>query len=156
MASKASEMALQISPHIIITDWLMPEMDGVTLCKALRQTTVGRGIYILVLTDFQDAGRLVEAFDAGADDYLRKPVSAKVLKAHLRAGYRVLELHEELEREREEMRRFAADLAIENRRYQQAALTDPLTGFPNRRYGMERMEVEWATATRTGRPSPAC
>ena len=145
-------MALELNPQVIITDWLMPEMDGVTLCKALRQTSVGRSIYILVLTDFQDTSRLIEAFDAGADDYVRKPLSAKVLVARLRAAQRVLVLHEELERDREQMRRFAADLAIENRRYQQAALTDPLTGFPNRRYVMERLEQEWASAKRTGRP----
>ena len=149
---QALDIALENTPHIIVTDWLMPEMDGVTLCKALRQTAVGRGIYIVVVTDFQDVGRLVEAFDAGADDYVRRPVSAKVLTARLRAGQRVLEIHEALERDREQMRRFAADLAIENRRYQQAALTDPLTGFPNRRYAIERLEQEWAAASRNGHP----
>jgi diguanylate cyclase (GGDEF)-like protein len=100
----------------------------------------------------QDTSRLIEAFDAGADDYVRKPVSPKVLVARLRAAQRVLELHDELERDREQMRRFAADLAIENRRYQQAALTDPLTGFPNRRYVVDRLEQEWASAKRTARP----
>jgi two-component system, cell cycle response regulator len=133
----------------------MPGMDGITLCKSLRETMLGRSMYIVVLTSFEDVGRLVEAFDAGADDYLRKPISARVLLARLRAGQRVLQLHDELDRDREEMRRVAADLAIANRRFQEAALTDALTGFPNRRYALDRVEQEWAAAKRTGR-SFAC
>jgi two-component system, cell cycle response regulator len=149
---EALDMALQVDPQVIVTDWVMPHMDGVTLCKSLRETMLGRGIYIVVLTTFEDDARLVEAFDSGADDYLRKPVSARVLMARLRAGQRVLQLHEELERDREEMRRFAADLAIANRRFKEAALTDSLTGFPNRRYVLDRLEQEWASARRSGRP----
>jgi diguanylate cyclase (GGDEF)-like protein len=146
------DAALDMKPHVIITDWMMPEMDGVSMCRSLRQAAVGRSIYIVVLTSFQDVNRLVEAFEAGADDYLRKPVSARVLMARLRAGQRVVQVHDELQHDREEMRRFAADLAIANRRFQEAALTDALTGFPNRRYAMERVEQEWATAQRSGRP----
>jgi two-component system, cell cycle response regulator len=148
---EALDLALQVDPQVIVTDWVMPYLDGVSLCKALRETMVGRGIYVVVLTTFDDVARLVEAFDSGADDYLRKPVSARVLTARLRAGQRVLQLHEELAREREDMRRFAADLAIANRRFREAALTDSLTGFPNRRYILERVEQEWASARRTGR-----
>jgi two-component system cell cycle response regulator len=54
----------------------------------------------------------------------------------------------ELEHEREELRNFAAELSISNRRLQEAALTDPLTGLPNRRQAIESMQAEWATATR--------
>ncbi|MCB1803454.1 MAG: GGDEF domain-containing protein, partial [Gammaproteobacteria bacterium] len=52
----------------------------------------------------------------------------------------------------EEIRHFAAELAVTNRRLQQVALTDPLTGFPNRRYAVDRMQQEWASSTRTWRP----
>ena len=60
---------------------------------------------------------------------------------------RTLVLQQELEHEREELRNFAAELSISNRRLQEAALTDPLTGLPNRRRAIEAMEAEWATAT---------
>jgi diguanylate cyclase (GGDEF)-like protein len=70
----------------------------------------------------------------------------------LRAGQRQIHLQREIERDSEEIRRFAAELAVTNRRLQEAALTDALTGFPNRRYAMERFQQEWAAATRSKRP----
>jgi diguanylate cyclase (GGDEF)-like protein len=96
--------------------------------------------------------QLVEAFEAGVDDYLTKPFTARVLAARLRAGQRVIRLQEDARRDSENLRRFAAELAVANRRLQQAALTDPLTGLPNRRYAMERLEQEWAANARTQRP----
>ncbi len=82
-------------------------------------------------------------------------VKQKVLAARLRAAQRVVRLHQEIERAREEIRHFAAELAVSNRRLQEAALTDPLTGLPNRRYAMDRLQQEWATSLRTER-SLAC
>jgi diguanylate cyclase (GGDEF)-like protein len=130
----------------------MPEMDGIELTKALRQTKIGKGIFMLVLTGFEDDERLIEAFEAGVDDFMPKPLKPRVLAARLRAGQRIIKLQQEIERDREEIRHFAAELAVTNRRLQEVALTDVLTGFPNRRYGMERLQQEWAVAGRTGRP----
>jgi diguanylate cyclase (GGDEF)-like protein len=65
---------------------------------------------------------------------------------------RVIRLQEEARRDNENMRRFAAELAVANRRLQQAALTDPLTGLPNRRYAMDRLDQEWAASSRSNRP----
>ena len=96
--------------------------------------------------------RLVEAFEGGADDFMNKPLKPRVLAARLRAGQRVVKLQQEIERDREEIRRFAAELAVTNRRLQEAALTDALTGFPNRRYAMERVEQEWSSSSRNKRP----
>jgi diguanylate cyclase (GGDEF)-like protein len=146
------EKALEIRPHILITDWLMPEMDGVELTRALRQTKLGRTIYILILTALEAEEKLVEAFDAGVDDFMSKPLKSRVLGARLRAGQRVVMLQQEIERDREEIRRFAAELAVTNRRLQEAALTDVLTGFPNRRYAIERFQQEWLAANRSRRP----
>ncbi|MBS4099602.1 MAG: diguanylate cyclase [Sulfuricella sp.] len=147
----ALESALEFRPQIIITDWVMPEMDGISLCKALRATQAGRRIYLILLTALDDEAHLVEAFEAGVDDYIVKPLNEKVIKARMRAGERVIRLQEEIEREREEIRRYAAELAVTNRRLQEAALTDPLTTLPNRRYGMDRMEQEWAVSLRNKR-----
>lgn len=148
---EALNVALDFRPQIIITDWVMPEMDGVALCKALRATQTGQRIYVIILTSLDDEEHLVEAFEAGADDYIVKPLNEKVIKARLRAGQRIIRLQEEIEREREEIRRYAAELAVTNRRLQEAALTDPLTGLPNRRYGMDRLEQEWAASLRNKR-----
>ena len=144
--------AISSRPQIIISDWIMPGMDGISLCKALRQTDEGRHMYFIVLSALEQDDQLVEAFESGVDDYLTKPFTPKVLAARLRAGLRVIHLQEEAQRDNENMRRFAAELAVANRRLQQAALTDALTGLPNRRYGMERLEQEWAASQRTHRP----
>ena len=75
-----------------------------------------------------------------------------MLAARLRAGQRVICLQQAIQKDQEEIRHFAAELAVTNRRLQQVALTDPLTGFPNRRYAVDRMQQEWASSTRTWRP----
>jgi diguanylate cyclase (GGDEF)-like protein len=143
---------MECRPQLIVADWLMPEMDGLQFCRALRETKVGRGVYLVLLTGVEDEARLVEAFEAGVDDYVLKPVNPKMLLARLRAGERVVSLRSEVESDREEIRRFAAELAMTNRRLQEAALLDPLTGIPNRRYAMDRIDQEWSAAERGARP----
>ena len=149
---EALEKALEYNPQLVISDWVMPNMDGIALCKSLRTTRDGRGLYFIILTALANEDRLVEAFEAGVDDYLVKPFSVKVLMARLRAGQRLTQLKEEISREREEVRRIASELAVTNRRLQRLALTDPLTLLPNRRYGMDTLEQEWEAAKNRGRP----
>ncbi|MDO9064593.1 MAG: diguanylate cyclase, partial [Sulfuricella sp.] len=146
------EKVLEYNPQLVISDWIMPNMDGIAFCKSLRTTRDGRGLYFIILTTLADEDRLVEAFEAGVDDYLVKPYSVKVLLARLRAAQRVAQLKEEISREREEVRRIASELAVTNRRLQRLALTDPLTLLPNRRYGMDSLEQEWEAAKNRGRP----
>jgi len=109
-------------------------------------------MYFIILSALEQDDQLVEAFESGVDDYVTKPFTPRVLAARMRAGQRVIELQEDARRDSENLRRFAAELAVANRRLQQAALTDPLTGLPNRRYGMERLEQEWAASARNQRP----
>ncbi|MGB0127732.1 MAG: diguanylate cyclase [Rhodocyclaceae bacterium] len=149
---EALELALEKQPHMMVVDWVMPEMDGMQLTRALRQTKVGHGMFIMVLTSFEDDERLVEAFETGVDDFMHKPLRPRVLTARLRAGQRIIKLQHEIERDREEIRHFAAELAVTNRRLQEVALTDVLTGFPNRRFAMERIQQEWSAAGRSSRP----
>ncbi len=149
---EALSLALEFNPQLIVTDWVMPEMDGIALCQSLRATKSGQRIYLIILTALEDEDHLIEAFEAGVDDYIVKPLNERVIKARLRAGQRVIRLQEEIEREREEIRHYAAELAVTNRRLQEAALTDPLTTLPNRRYGLDHLEQEWAAAKRSERP----
>ena len=149
---EALAVAMRELPQMIVSDWMMPEMDGITFCRTLRGTREGRQIYFLLLTSLEQEDNLVQAFESGVDDFMNKPVSARVLMARLRAGLRVIRLQQEAERDSQSLRRFATELSVANRRLQQAALTDPLTGLPNRRYAMERMEQEWAASTRSHRP----
>jgi len=146
--SEALKMADLYRPQVVITDWDMPKMDGIALCRALRRGSAHRNLYLIVVTVQNDMERLVEAFDAGADDYLVKPLTPRLFFARLRAAQRVAQLQEELAFEREQLVRFANELEAANRQLQTQALNDALTGLPNRRLAMERLEQEWARVKR--------
>lgn len=148
-------IALESQPHILVVDRRLPGLDGLALTQSLRKTRLGRSMYILMLAQPGENESLVEGFDAGVDDYLFTPLDRRLLVARLRAGERIVRLHQELERDKEELHRFAAELSVSNRRLKEAALTDVLTGSPNRRYAMERIQQEWAASERNKR-SLAC
>lgn len=148
---EAMRIVGQQPPQLVITDWAMPEMDGIMLCRKLRESPERRDVYVIILTIQESVDRLVEAFEAGADDYLVKPVAQKVFFARLRAAQRVVQLQEELAFDREQLLRFSKDLAASNERLQRLALTDALTELPNRRFAMERLDQEWALSRRGDR-----
>lgn len=148
---EAMGLVEQYHPQLVITGWTMPQMDGITLCRKLRENPERRNVYVIILTVQESVDRLVEAFEAGADDYLVKPVAQKVFFARLRAAQRVVQLQEELAFDREQLLRFSKDLAASNERLQRLALTDALTELPNRRFAMERLEQEWALSKRGDR-----
>lgn len=150
--TEALGMIESFMPQVIITDWIMPGMDGIEFCKALRRNPAWRNIYVFMMTAQESTDRLVEAFEAGANDYLTKPVNPKVLGARLSAGQRVVQLQEELEYERQQLHKFSGELAASNQRLQQLALTDALTDLPNRRFANEHLEREWAAAQRNNSP----
>ena len=145
---EALGMIKDFMPQIIMTDWIMPEMDGIEFCKALRRNPEWRNIYVFMLTAQESTDRLVEAFEAGANDYMTKPVNPKVLGARLSAGQRVVQLQEELEHERQQLHKFSSELAASNQRFQKLALTDVLTDLPNRRFANEHLDRQWALAQR--------
>ncbi len=153
-SATAVEAAVDIQPRMMLVDWT-PGAGGATVLRALRETRIGRGIYVMALLPHEDDTLIAQASEAGADDFLARPLRRRMLEFRLRAGRRTVALQEDLEREREELRRFAAELSISNRRLQEAVMTDALTGFPNRRYAIERMQTEWASATRHHRPLSA-
>lgn len=149
---EALAVALEANPQVVVTDWMMPEMDGIELCKTLRRYVSGRSLYILILTGRGDEDRVVEAFDAGADDYIVKPFKPKLLLARIRGGQRVVRLQEQVERDKKLQTEQLAKLAVLTRKLRAAAMTDALTELPNRRYAMKRMEMEWSNSTRSSAP----
>lgn len=147
--------ALESNPQMVVTDWTMPEMDGIELCKALRRTSEGRGVYILILTGREDEDRVVEAFDAGADEYVVKPFNPKILLARVRAGQRMIELREQVETDALARNAQVAEMAVLNRKLETAAMTDVLTRLPNRRFAMRRLDEELAAAKSARTPLSA-
>ena len=77
---------------IVITDWMMPEMDGVELCRAIRNLSLDRYVFIILLTSKDSKDDIIKGLEAGADDYLTKPVNQPELMARLNTGVRILKL----------------------------------------------------------------
>lgn len=78
--------------RLLITDLVMPNMDGMELCRRIRSRQEGPYVYITMLTAHANEDTLMQSMDAGADDFLGKPVKTVELGARLRAGHRIVEL----------------------------------------------------------------
>ncbi len=146
----ALEQALNTNPQVILTDWMMPRLDGLELTHSLRQTTMAAETYMIIMTAQEGNDQLVEAFDAGIDDYVVKPINHGILNARLKAAARIVTLQERAARHREEVSRTINELGILSRQMHTMALEDQLTKLPNRRSGLEHFEKEWSRSSRTG------
>ena len=127
------------APSMAILDWMMPGQDGVEICRRLRTLGKASYTYVLFLSARSESQDLVEALDAGADDYLTKPFNSSELRARLRAGRRIIELQEQLLAAQEELRLRATH--------------DSLTGLLNRFAIMEILRRELARCGREGQPN---
>lgn len=83
-------------PPLAILDWMMPGMDGPTLCRRVRETPGRQGTYIILLTARSDRTDLVAGLDSGADDYIVKPFDRDELRARVNVGLRVVALQQSL------------------------------------------------------------
>ncbi len=92
------------APRLALLDWMMPELDGVEVCRRIRRREGRPYVYIILLTAKSQKQDLLKALDAGADDYLTKPFDAEELRARLHGGRRILELQDELIAAREALR----------------------------------------------------
>jgi two-component system cell cycle response regulator len=124
------------APRLVILDWMMPGLDGVDICELVRERDTEQPPYIILLTALGDKQDLVTGLRAGADDFLHKPFNSDELRARLEVGRRFVELYERL--------------ADAQRRLEAQAHTDALTGVPNRRAILERLEIESAAAGFSG------
>lgn len=79
-------------PRIVITDWIMPEMDGPDLCKHIRKFEGSQYTYIIIVTTKHEKSDLIQGINAGADDFISKPYFKEELKVRIRSGQRILDL----------------------------------------------------------------
>jgi diguanylate cyclase (GGDEF)-like protein len=135
---QAIDLFEQYQPSLVITDWEMPDITGIQLCEHIRSSFQKSYTYIIILTSKRDKDNIVSGLTAGADDYLTKPFHAEELIARVGAGRRVIDLHCQIE--------------VKNRELQELALTDALTGLPNRRAVEEWAAREFAGAIRHSFP----
>jgi two-component system cell cycle response regulator len=123
---------------IVISDWMMPEIDGIELCRAIRSTDFPGYIFFILITSRDAKDDLVLGLKAGADDYLTKPFNHAELKARLNTAERILKLEKSLKEANEAIRLLS--------------ITDPLTNSYNRGYLIQRLPQEISRAQRYGRP----
>jgi DNA-binding response OmpR family regulator len=88
---EAIELLQREEIHLVVTDWAMPRMDGIELCKAIR-STIQYDIYVIMLTGKSSSVAKMDGLSAGADDYLYKPFGNADLAASIRAAEQVLSL----------------------------------------------------------------
>jgi two-component system, cell cycle response regulator len=119
------------APNLVVSDWMMPDMDGLELCNRIRQS--GRPVYtyLIILTAMGRKEDVIKGLEAGADDYLIKPFDKEELKCRIKIGERIIDLE---------------------RRILQLANTDALTGVMSRRAFLEKMQSELDRALREDLP----
>jgi len=130
--AKSGREALEIfakdRPGMVITDWVMPDLSGVEVCRRIREDSQSC-TYIILLTSITDKDKVISGLLAGADEYLTKPFEPEELLARIAVGTRIVGLHREIE--------------AKNHLLEQLALTDTLTSLPNRRavetWGMKQV-----------------
>ena len=131
---EAWALYLEHQPDVVVTDWMMPGMDGLALCRAIRARGADLYTYIVLLTSQGSRDDVLAGLEAGADDYVTKPLDPFVLHARLLVALRVTTLH--------------ADLAHYRKVLSQQARTDPLTGLHNRLKLSEDLEQLHARSQR--------
>ncbi len=87
---------------VVITDWIMPEMDGSELCRAIRAHDFGRYVYIILVTEKKSKKDIIEGLKAGADDYLIKPIDEAELVARIAVAARIFKLEQSLREKQQE------------------------------------------------------
>jgi two-component system cell cycle response regulator len=91
-------------PRLALLDWVMPELDGLGVCREVRKRKEQSYVYMILLTSKESKEDVVTGLESGADDYLTKPFDPEELKARLRTGLRILNLEDRLVEAREQMR----------------------------------------------------
>lgn len=136
--AQALEMFKKRFFPMLLTDWDMPEINGLALCKAVREAPMEGYVYTILLTAREGKANMIEGLAAGADDYIIKPPDESELRARLNTGRRILGLEK--------------SLRAANHRILTLSNTDALTATFNRRYFMERLPQELGRSARYGRP----
>jgi two-component system cell cycle response regulator len=124
------------APRLALLDWMMPGMEGIQVCRRIRERTAHAYVYILLLTSKTQKEDLLVGLESGADDYLTKPFDPQELHARLRVGQRILDLQDSLLAAQEELRFRASH--------------DALTSVSNRGTILEILQREHSRQMRAG------
>ncbi len=94
----AAQAAMQAddAPQLVVLDWMMPSLDGPSLCRNLRERMPHKPLYLILLTAKGEKGDMVQGLEAGADDYVSKPYDNAEMQARVNVGRRMVMLQNEL------------------------------------------------------------
>ncbi len=92
----AIEMCASVQPDLVLSDWVMPGMSGLEFCRSFRALEAEQYSYFILLTSKSEKQEVARGLDAGADDFLIKPLEADELRARISAGARILDMQREL------------------------------------------------------------
>ncbi len=137
------------APQAIVLDIMMPGLDGYAVCKKLRENPKTNRSVIIFVSVLDKVNSKVQGLQTGADDFITKPFDPSELLARLQAHLRRMAIQQEKEKMLE---RLAEKLAFMNKRLQEEAATDSLTGLYNRRYLWKRFGEEHQRAKRFNHP----
>ena len=146
---EALELFRQVGHRAVITDWMMPEMDGVELCRKLRAEQ-GQYVYVIVLTAKTQREERLEAFEAGVDDFLTKPLDRDDLMTRLQVAARIIASEDTLQDQKGELQRAAERLEWSNRNIELASqrFEELFNGLPVAcfTFDVEGLVYEWNRA----------
>jgi two-component system, cell cycle response regulator len=142
---EALEKVRQNPPHLILLDVMMPVLDGFEVSRRIKRDTSLPFIPIILVTARGETEDKVEGLDAGADDYLTKPINFPELEARVRSMLRIKKLQDELDRKNRQ-------LEEANRQLRLLSITDGLTGLYNHRHVHELLQEEHERCKRNGDP----
>jgi DNA-binding response OmpR family regulator len=97
------------APHLLILDWLMPGMDGIDLCKRIKQDLHYRP-YVILLTQVAGTANIIKGLEAGADEFLSKPFNMAELRSRLSVGSRIINFENELAKQNTQLQTYVAEI----------------------------------------------
>jgi sigma-B regulation protein RsbU (phosphoserine phosphatase) len=133
-------------PDIVLTDWLMPGLEGLELCRRVRSSDFSHYIYLILLTGKNDKKDIVHGMEAGADDFISKPFDAGELKVRLQAAARMINLQKQLihvNSELDEKNRQLNDMYESVKMDLEAAAQIQQTLLPHRSVALPGLSFEW-------------
>ena len=138
--------------RLVISDWMMPRMDGLELCRRIRGRRDRVYTYVIVVTAKRQRKDRIEALQAGADDLLSKPFDQGELLARTQVAQRILTMQEELQARSRQLETMRDELAFQNERLAEMAVCDSLTGLKNRRHFREALDASYSFTLRQRLP----
>lgn len=133
-------------PDLVLSDWVMPGMSGLEFCRAFRALETDQYSYFILLTSKSEKQEVARGLDAGADDFLIKPLEADELRARISAGARILDMQRELSRKNRQIEDALKELkvahdAIDKDLMQARKIQDSLVPDLTRKFGKSRVSL---------------